>query len=171
MPGPLMAKYLVEAVLWRRWNQAVHDTLHGISQGQYDIRLTSLPAVGEFLAGLPRVEPTEMGGFTMRVPIAPLDSNDPVAQTELGIRFMGQQSQRADWYIRAQRPETAYPLWRPGRGVPDTYDATKREFLLLVRDHEHRFHARWVHDESFDSLPRELRESCLSSTVGVVDLI
>lgn len=163
-----MALIRLKAILWRRANKATFDTLRGNSGGQYDIRLNKDPALLEFFAGLAQHDPTELGGYTIDVPIHAHDGPDPVGETTLQVRFMGQESDREDWYIRAQRPDTAYPLWRPGRGVPATFDSERRDFVLVLRDVNDQFHARWISDEAFDSLPGALRSRMLEKQTGVM---
>lgn len=163
-------KTRVKALLWRICNQATFDSLHGKSKGQYDIRLTSKPAVAEFFQGLPHEEATELGGYTIQVPITAFSGPDPVPESTLAVRYMGPNSERKDWNIPAQRPETAYPLWRPGRGVPDTFEAAAKDYVLLVRDVKGGFHARWLRGANLASLPANVREAILAETVSVLFL-
>jgi hypothetical protein len=81
---------------------------------------------------------------------------------------MGADSERRDWNIPSQRPETAYSLWRSGRGVQTQFDETRRDFVLLLRDTNDQFHARWIRDESFDQVPERLRALMLSKPIGVM---
>lgn len=161
-------KTRVKGLLWRICNQATFDSLHGKSRGQYDIRLTSKPAIADFFQGLRQEEPTELGGYTLQVPIAAFDGPNPVAAASLAVRYMGPSSERKDWNIPAQRPETAYPLWRPGRGVPDTIEAAAKDYVVLVLDVKGRFHARWLPGTNLASLPANVREAILAETVGVL---
>lgn len=158
----------LQAVLWRHVNKATFDTLTGKSKGQYDIRLTKHPKVEDFFAGLSRQDVTSKGGYTLTVPIEPFDGPDPVPATTLEIRFMGPGSERKDWYIRAQRPDTAYALWRPGRGVPIEFDEERRDFVLLLRDTLNRFHARWLRDEALQDVPEAVRSKMLAKEIGVM---
>jgi hypothetical protein len=159
----------LRAMLWRRVNRATFDTLHGNSPGQYHITLTASPAVASFVAALPKYELTELGGYTVDLPIEPFDGTDPVLAETLRIRYMGGQSQRKDWNIPAQRPETAYTLWRPGRGVPakKTFAQKRRDFILVLLDANHHYHARFIRDESFAKLPHEVQDLLNESQFGV----
>jgi hypothetical protein len=163
-------KIRAKALLWRICNQATFDSLHGRSQGQYDIRLTTKPLIGEFFAGLKQDAPTSLGGYTLRVPIAAFEGPNSVPPMVLDVRYMGPRSERKDWNIPAQRPETAYPLWRPGRGVPKTSEAAAKDYVLLVRDVNDAFHARWLRGANLSSLPANVREAILAETVGVLFL-
>src|SRR5690348_2329683 len=129
-----MALIELKAILWRRVLQATFDTLTGVSAGQYHIALTTAPEIEAFFTGLPRRDATDRGGYVIDVPIAAFDGNPPVDATTLVVRYMGPESERKDWYIRAQRPDNAYPLWRVGRGVAATFNDERRDFVLLLRD-------------------------------------
>jgi 5-methylcytosine-specific restriction protein B len=160
----------VNALLWRICNGATFDSLHGRSKGQYDIRLSTDPRIATFFDGLPHDEPTELGGYTLHVPIAAFTGPGAVPAMTLDVRYMGQTSQRKDWNIPAQRPETAYPLWRPGRGIPDTVAASAGDYVLLVRDTFGSFHARWLRGANLPLLPPRVREAILAEGVGVQTL-
>ena len=88
---------------------------------------------------------------------------------QLRVRYMGYDSVRRDWYIASQRPTTAYPLWAPGRGVlanttPD------QDYLILVRDDQGGFHARWLRAADLPELPQELQGVMRTDDVGVAGL-
>jgi hypothetical protein len=163
-------KVAVKALLWRICNQATFDSLHGQSRGQYDIRLTTNRKVGDFFSGLPQDEATALGGYTLHVPIAAFDGPDPVGAATLDVRYMGANSERKDWNIPSQRPETAYPLWRAGRGVPDAFESAAKDYVLLVRDVNDHFHARWLRGTNLASLPANVREAILAEPVGMLAL-
>ncbi len=157
----------LEAMLWRRVNKATFDSLAGASPGQYDIRLTASPDIAVFFVGLPTRDATELGGDSIDLTIEPFDGLDPVPRQELEIRYMGARSARKDWNIPSQRPETAYPLWRLGSRAAYTFDATRRDFVLILRDRGDNFHARSVTEETFAHLPETVSTLLLSKEVGV----
>lgn len=160
----------VTAVLWRRCNKATFDTLTGVSHGQYDIRLTTGPEIEGFFDGLTRSAHTELGGFTVDVPLEAYDGPEPLAASAIQVRYMGERSQRADWYIRAQRPESAYELWRRGRGVEANEAEAAASYLVIVRDSDNRFHGRWIKGPDVAHLPATIREAIGRGDVGVIDL-
>ena len=155
----------IEAILWRRTNQATLDSLRGISKGQYDIRLTKVDFSG-FFDGFPKADVTAHGGFTITVPIAPFDGQNSVSATELKVRYMGPKSERRDWYIPSQRPDSAYDLWRPGRGPARAGAPGANEFLVIARDVDKQFHARWITDQVFQTLPPSIRQKMQSADAG-----
>ena len=160
-----MSQHEVEAVLWVRCQQATFDTLHGKSRGQYHIAFPDDDRIHDFFDGVPRVD-TSKGGYEMAVPLEPFEGSEPVPAHELGVRYMGLGSSRKDWNIRSQRPATAYPLWRPGRGVPKTYRQGWREYAVLARDADDHFHARWISSTAFQHLPSWIRLVLESANSG-----
>jgi hypothetical protein len=160
----------VTAILWRQANKATLDTLNGLSEGQYDIRLGADLRIAEFFQGLPRKEPTGLGGYTIDVPVHPFEGVDAVGVEVLGIRYMGPQSQRKDWYIRAQRPLTAYPLWRPGRAFVGHGEEAGSDFLVLIRDENGALHARWLRSTDMERVPATIAASLRTEEVGVIVL-
>jgi hypothetical protein len=163
-------KVPIDAILWRKWNQATFDTLIGESRGQYHITLTTLPELSDFFASADQTDDTDIGGFTLTFEVQPFEGDPPVDRQELSVRFMGSESARRDWNIPSQRPETAYPLWRVGRGPPTQYSKTLREYLIIVRDVNGGYHARWISDGEFDNLPALVRSKMQAKGVGVLFL-
>lgn len=160
----------VNAIFWRRCNQATFDSLNGNSRGQYDIRLTR-QNFEQFFAGVPHTGTTALGGYDVVVPLEPYTGSQPVAATSITIRYMGEKSARKDWNIPSQRPDSAYPLWRPGRGIGTTFNTDDREYVLIARDVDGNFHARWINDADFSALPTEVQQIMESSEVGWRSLI
>lgn len=155
----------VSAILWRKCNQATFDTLNDSSKGQYHIGL-STHDYENFFFGVGRIDATEKGGFSMDVPLEPFTGPSPVEATSIKVRFMGDSSVRKDWNIPSQRMGTAYPLWRPGRGVSKVFKANANEFMLLIRDVDGKFHARWIHHADFSALPQDIQNILNRSEVG-----
>lgn len=155
----------LDAILWRRCNQATLDSLRGNSRGQYDIRLTKVDYKG-FFAGCPFTDHTAHGGFTVTIPVASFDGPNAVNASQLRIRYMGPKSERADWYIPSQRPDSAYELWRPGRGPSSSGAPGTHEFLIIARGVDKLFHPRWITDATFLNLPPPIQTTLLSADAG-----
>jgi 5-methylcytosine-specific restriction protein B len=160
-----MSAVPVAWIMWRLCEKATYDTLHGSSKGQYHIAIPDREEFHKFFGGLPRTA-TELEGYELEVPIEPFEGDSPVEAWTLPVRYMGKESARKDWNIIAQRPDTAYPLWGPGRGVPGEYETGWREYLVIVRDVHGSFHARWIGTEDFEALPQWVRETLLSDKYG-----
>lgn len=158
----------LKAVLWRRVKQATLDTLLDQSSGQYHITLARPEGIDEFFAGLRQEDPTPLGGYTLRVPIAPMHGPNPVGEEELEVRYMGPRSSRGDWNIPSQRSNTAYPLWRPGRAFPRSKPpALNEDTLILARDTAGGFHARWIKADKLPAVPDPLRTLIERQEVGI----
>jgi hypothetical protein len=152
-------------ILWRLVLKATIDTLAGRSRGQYDIRLARPAGIEEFFAGLPRRD-TNLGGYTVDVPIAAATRPIAVPATSLSVAYLGPESRRRDWRIPSQRPTTAYPLWRKGTGLLDS-TKSKEDFVVLIRDPDGEFHARWLRRDAVSLLPPSLAARMSVGTAGV----
>ncbi|MDC3190570.1 AAA family ATPase [Pseudoalteromonas elyakovii] len=160
-----MSKKKIKAILWKKVMQATVDTLIGKSSGQYHIELGRGSAIEQFFDGFSRDSETEKGGFEVILPIHPVGGDSPVEPYELTFKYLGPDSARKTWYIRAQRPETAYPLWRQGRGfeLPISSD----EYIVLVRDSDDAVHARWITQRELSHFPNELQTAMNSRDFDV----
>jgi len=154
----------LDAFLWRKCNQATLDTLLGVSEGQYHIAL-SRQDFSPFLRGLSQNKPTDKGGYEFNVPIQPFDGPGAVPLSEIVIRYMGPESGRKDWNIRAQRPGSAYELWRE-RGYVSRQSVGDNDFIIIARDINNGFHGRWIRSADFVALPEEMKMPMTKSEVG-----
>lgn len=149
---------VVNAFLWRQCNKATVDSLLGESRGQYDIRLGS-GKYDAFFQGAQSQNQTQLGGYDYIINIHPFTGKNEVEAHSLTVRFMGPNSSRKDWYIRSQRPESAYELWRMGRGFSARSDVGDKDFIVIARDTDNDFHARWIRSADFDHLPDRMKEA------------
>jgi hypothetical protein len=86
------------------------------------------------------------------------------------VAYIGPDSSRDDWRIPSQRPDTAYPLWRDGTGLLDSTEPGV-DFVVLVRDPDERFHARWLRGVDVGRLPSGLEQTLTGRrTTGVEEL-
>jgi 5-methylcytosine-specific restriction enzyme B len=166
-----MAKRRISSILWRKVNKATVDTLTGRSRGQYDIRLTQPPGISEFFRSVERKDLTPLGGFSLYPILEPFEGVSPVLRQPIKVRYMGDRSERRDWNIPSQRPETAYPLWRQGRGLPTgtTKPPSPPHYIIIARDTEDKFHARWLNDKGVQGLPGDMKKMMQKSEVGIYD--
>lgn len=155
----------VDAILWQKIRKADLDTLRGVSSGQYHIAIPDRN-FQEFFKGLDERDPTSKGGFTILVRIEAYEGTEPVPAVILKIRYMGKDSARSDWNIPSQRPDSAYPLWRVGRGATKQGSAGLDEYLVIVRDSLNCFHARWINDQVFLRLPDRIKTILKSDSTG-----
>jgi 5-methylcytosine-specific restriction protein B len=163
-----MALVKVAAIMWRKLNKANVDTLAGRSNGQYHLTLGTPTWLDSFFSSLPQTPEGSNGGYVYQVPLEPFDGENPVAAEQLTVKFMGDGSARKDWNVPAQRPTTAYPLWRMGRGLPvdHVYAATDQHWVVIVKDDQNRYHARWINPAIFATLPPDLQQRLAGSDIG-----
>lgn len=159
----------LDAFLWRSCNSATLDTLLGVSDGQYHIALPRRD-FENFFRGLPRQNPTKKGGYEFTVQLQPFSGHDPVELTEIVVRHMGPESERKDWNIRAQRPESAYALWRQHRGFASRQSVSDKDFIVIARDTDNGFHGRWIRSADFNALPAVMKGLMNSSEAGWAEL-
>lgn len=154
----------VPRLLWRVVETATLDTLRGRSRGQFHIALGRPQGIEEFFAGLPQV-PKNLQGYTVDVPVESAPGPPAVPAQRLAVFFNGLQATRREWRIRSQRPNNAYPLWRPGVGPkPDTGPGT--DVIVLLRDEHDRFHARWLTGSQRVELPASLQQAITARGIG-----
>lgn len=153
----------ISGIVWRNLNKATFDTLNNRSPGQYDIRLGSAD-YSAFFDGLPRENATNIGGFSLTVPLTSFPTADTGASTPLVVRYMGNDSSRRDWNIPSQRSATAYSLWRPDRRLPNA--PSDKSFLVLLKTYSGKYYGRLILARELDYLPEDLKDLLLSNERG-----
>lgn len=154
----------VQAVFWHRISETNWKTLHKLYKGQYDLRMPQTVELAGFLGNLPRRDETNLGGYYVDIPIQSFDGDPGVPEATLSLKYMGPESERKDWLFPGQATEP-YPLWAPGRGPLEEWDAGANEYIVLIRDAQGQFHARWQHGTS--DLPEPLRQLLTVKSSGV----
>lgn len=153
-------------MFWRLVNEVSYKTFHRLYGGQYHITVPGTVGgdLDAFLGYLLRYGHTDNGGFSIDIPIQRFDGDPPVEPRDLKIRFMGLGSARRDWNFPGQASE-AYPLWGPPRGVPDEFAPNVRDYIMLIKDENDGFHARYQHETA--DLPDTLRELVRAKESGI----
>lgn len=168
-----MTKIPASAVLWKKATETNFKALNGEHKGEFDFRLGTDPRFREFFASLPKESPTELGGYNHSVPIEPFTGQDPVPGRTIVLRYMGPSAKRAnDTYFASQQPATTYDLWRKGRSFPDgaVYSDVEGDRVLVVRDINGDFHARWLRRDDIASLPQPIRDAIENEERGVLEI-
>lgn len=168
-----MTKIPVSAVLWKKATETNFKALNGEHRGEFDFRLGTDPRFREFFASLPQESPTPLGGYNHSVPIEPFTGPDPVPARTVVLRYMGPSAARAnDTYFASQQPSTTYDLWRKGRSFPDgaVYSDVEGDRVLVVRDANGGFHARWLRRDDIASLPQPIRDAIENEERGVLEI-
>lgn len=158
-------KKKVSALLWRRCQKATLDTLLGESRGQYHIALPDRD-YDKFFFNISPINRTSIGGFDIPVTLAPFLGPMAIPASQITFHYLGDESQRKDWNIQSQRPNTAYPLWRQGRGFLDREHVGDRDYIVIARDVDGMYHGRWLRSDVFLSLPETVRNVLKGSDAG-----
>jgi 5-methylcytosine-specific restriction enzyme B len=159
-----------KSIFYRRLTDTNVGALTGKHRGEYDLRLgRRIDGIREFFELFPDEDTTPLGGWTKEVVFAPYDGPSAVPRRTVRFRYMGEESQRRDYYFASQRLEDAYDLWRPGRALPVNaeYADVQGDIVVIVRDAEDSYHARYIRQEDLTFLPVGLREALESHTTGV----
>lgn len=159
----------LDAFLWRSCNKATLDTLLDVSRGQYDIRLTKRD-FDSFFRSLAPHSLTDLGGYSITVPLQPFTGANPIALSKIVVRHLGPESGRKDWNISSQRMKSAYELWRIGRGFVSRDSVGEKDFIVIARDTDNGFHGRWIRSADFNALPAVMKGLMNSSEVGWAEL-
>ncbi len=168
-----MTKIPVSAVLWKKATETNFKALNGEHKGEFDYRLGTDPRFREFFSSLPQESPTALGGHNHSVPIEPFTGPNPVPGRTIVLRYMGPSAARAnDTYFASQQPSTTYDLWRKGRSFPDgaVYSDVEGDRVLVVRDVNGGFHARWLRRDDTASLPQPIRDAIENEERGVREI-
>jgi 5-methylcytosine-specific restriction protein B len=160
-----MSQRIIKSVLWKKVMEATIDTLTGKSTGQYHIELGRGSGVEAFFDCCNQGNQNATGGFEIDLPIERVDCNPAVASETLPIKFLGANSARKTWIMSSQRPTTAYPLWREARAFPN--GVVGDNYILILRDNDDLFHARWLNASDISSLPAQLSKLIQSKDFDV----
>jgi 5-methylcytosine-specific restriction enzyme B len=158
----------VKEVMFRKIQTSNANALLGNNRGEYDLRIGRSDEVVDFLRDLPEEAPTDLGGWTKRLAIQPFEGINPVPEEELSVSYIGDQSQRKD--LRFPRLTTRpYPLWAPSRTYPHGANVADLEgdVVLVIKDSDDCFHARWVRKSEIARLPTGLAAHIANESVGV----
>lgn len=163
-------KVPVASVLFKRMTQINARALTGQERGQYDLRLGQNADIGDFFAGtaIDAGTDTNLGGWTKTVSFEPLAGSKPVPTRTARLRYMGPKSQRKDFYFASQTTD-AYDLWQPGRAFSRTASPASLEgdVVIIAKDVNNRYHARWVRSGEVATLPAALRAAIDDEGTGV----
>lgn len=164
-------KIPVKAVLFRVLTATNWSTLTGNQRGQYDLRLTSDPDFGTFfdVPGDPAV-----GTWPRDIEIQPFDGSDPIPARVIPYDYYGAAGARGDYRFPKQKYNlpSAYPLWNPERVATLTtaFSQIEGATVIVVRDVNDNFHARWLSAEAVERLPEPLRSRIKNKKAGVFEV-
>jgi hypothetical protein len=161
----------IEAILWRSYLNATSTAIWGQSTSQYYFELP--PSDYEnFLSNQAVESKDSKGNDLFALPLAPFEGTPSLPETTVNFRKLRPGVERANyWYVDRIYNDQAYPLWSKNRGPTQPFDALPNEersknFIVIVRDEEKMFHARWIRGADFHSLPSQIRELLASKGAG-----
>ena len=166
-----MVLHRIDAILWRSYMTSTSDALWGIRSNQYYI---DLPASDyeTFFAGHAEQGADEENNTTFTIWLEPFDGTPGVERHQIEFEKKREGIARAgSWNMNGQHSDAAYPLWKGGRGPTKRFqdmdtEEKKRNFIVIARDVEGRFHGRWVRAEDFDSLPTSIKNLLEHKSAG-----
>jgi hypothetical protein len=166
-----MAIHRIDAILWRSYMTSTSDALWGKRSNQYYI---DLPASDyeKFFAGHAEQSTDEEKNATFRIWLEPFEGEPLVARHQIEFEKKREGVARAgSWNINGQHSDSAYPLWKSGRGPSKPFqemgpEEKKRNFIVIARDVEGGFHGRWIRAEDFDGLPNCIKVLLEQKTAG-----
>lgn len=168
-----MTRIPVSAVVWKKATETNFKALNGELRGEFDFRLGRDARITEFFSSLPKQAPTELGGFDQLVPVEPFTGPNPVPDRTIKLHNMGPSAGRSnDNYFASQQPSRTYDLWRKGRSFQDgdTYSEVEGDRVVVVRDINGGFHARWLRRDDITSLPQPIRDAVEKEERGVLEI-
>ncbi|MCC6414778.1 MAG: hypothetical protein IT582_02585 [Opitutaceae bacterium] len=163
----------VDAILWRKYLAATSHAVWKVSTSQYYFELP----VGEFqkfFAGnyTPTVDPEGNDNFT--IVLEPFDGEPGVGSHEVTfVRKRPGSAREGKWTVDSIRDgaKKAYALWHRNRGPLSRYEnlsdnEKEKNYIVIVRDVDGRFHGRWIRGTDFDALPTMVQNILSSSPAG-----
>ncbi len=166
-----MAIKVINAILWRSYLAATSSALWGLDNSQYYIELTGTDFDPFF--GVTSAQSTdERGNKAFTVKLEDFDGSNPTDPYDLKVIKLRDGVARAGNYqVLGQRESQAYPLWQSKRGPQKPYqemdsEERSKNFMVVVRDSDGLFHARWIRPEDFAALPQSIQALLVSKSVG-----
>lgn len=160
----------VTSVLFKRVTRSNARALARLERGEYDFRLGSKESLREFFSGIAVTAGSETtrGGWDKTVEFEPFTGSRPVPARTTRLHYMGPSGARSNDLYFAAQATGAYDLWRPGRAFPTSTapEALVGDALIIARDVNDRYHARWIRAKDFSALPSGLR-TALDDGTGV----
>lgn len=166
-----MSKKQLDAILWRSYLTATSTALWGLSKSQYYFELPPGDYVS-FFGNQAASGQDPRGNTVLTIQLEPFEGAPPVVKYELKLTKLRDGVERAGyWQVLNQYGENAYPLWQKNRGPLKSYQDMKaaereRNFIVIVRDVDCRFHGRWIRGDDFLSLPAAIQSLLTANSFG-----
>lgn len=171
-----MATIPIKAILWRKYLSATSHAVWAVSSSQYYFELTG--TYEGFFDGAARAYEDKDKNQAFAVTLEPFDGTPACGPHEvIFTKKRANAAREGRWTVDSIRDgaKKAYDLWRRERGPLMQYvdlpePEKERNFIVIVRDVDRRFHGRWIRGTDFDALPRAIQDLLLSGNCGWRDL-
>lgn len=161
----------VTDVLFKRVTRSNARALARLERGEYDFRLGSKESLRDFFSSISVTAGSETtrGGWDKTVEFEPFSGARPVPERSARLHYMGPSGARSNDLYFAAQATGAYDLWRPGRAFPTSTapESLVGDALIIARDVNNRYHARWIRAKDFPALPSGLRTAFDTDGTGV----
>ena len=165
-----MTLLAIDAMLWRSYATSTSDALWGARKNQYYIELP--PSDYEnFFVGYSGTSDAQ-GNSAYEVRLEPYEGSQPAEPYLVKIKKLRASVHRAGtWNINGQHDSSVYTLWQKGRGPTDPYTSLpskekNKNFLVILRDENAKFHGRWIRYSDYLALPEKVRNILDSQKAG-----
>jgi len=166
-----MTKKRINAILWRSYLSATSAALWGTNKSQYYFALSKDDYSGFFgNRATQSIDAQQNSVYT--ICLEPYEGMHPAGPYDLSIIKLRDDAARSgEWQMIDQSVERAYALWRKARGPVDKYEnlppaERSRNFIVIARDVDFRFHGRWIRGSDFATLPTAIQELLTKKSVG-----
>lgn len=169
-----MSRKQIDAILWRQYLAATSHAVWKVSTSQYYFELPDR-RYQDFFGGNCRSFTDKDANEAFTIRLEALDGAEPVAEHEVTFtKKRASASRDGKWTadsIRDGKTVRAYDLWREKRGPLKRYehldpDEKEKNYIVVARDIDGRFHGRWIRGADFDALPISIQKILMSGTAG-----
>jgi hypothetical protein len=166
-----LPKKLIDAVLWRSYLTSTSAALWGESTSQYYIDLPKFDYENFFGPSSAKGVDKEKNSV-ISVMLEPYEGIPAADRYELTFKKLREGTGRAgSWNMNGQHTNKAYPLWQQQRGPTKSFtqmgvEEKNKNFILILRDVDYKFHGRWIRETDFVLLPEVFQAILLSAPAG-----
>ncbi len=169
----IMARKKVDAILWRKYLAATSHAIWEVSNSQYYFELP-VGNFHEFFKGNCENYVDSEGNDSFAISLEPFDGELKLGPHKVTfVRKRPGSAREGKWTVDSIRDgkAKAYGLWRRERGPISRYESlpdTEKEknYIVIARDIDGRFHGRWIRGTDFDALPVAVQNTLSSALAG-----
>lgn len=166
-----MSKKQIDALLWRSYLTSTSDALWGERTNQYYVDLPR--ADYENFFGSDSAKGVDKDGNEIyTITLDSFEGTPSAGKYDLTFKKLRDGTERAgSWNMNGQFTDRAYDLWQHKRGPLQPFakmdtEERKRNYMVIVRDLDKKFHGRWIQASDFSLLPVRLQHILAAATAG-----